>query len=700
MNQDSNVRDAGQQDLAGIVSRFRRHLPISVAIIAIAVVLAFVATQFMPRKFTATADLSYSPQGAVVRNDQRAEAPVTDAQRSAAVEAQLQLVSSLPVATEVLKSTNVAQDPELRERAAAFGNSSEAMATALLQNVGALRVGQTELFQISYTDANPLKAAQLANAFSTAYLKVQKGQKEEQADATTGQLERRIEVLRQEAEAADAAVAAYRVRNNVLTAPESQTLEQEISTINAQLAAARGAAAGARVRDAQSGNAAVSGGVDTTARSGLQERRAEVARDLAGLTARYGDRNPQVIDARERLSKIDSELSAEAGRVSRGIAAESSASGANAASLQRSLSASQAKLANNVRASVELGELQRKAETARQLYQNLLSTSGQQTANRALIQPDSRLVAEASPPLRPSSPRLLINLLVGFVLGLAIALGIAYLRESWNKTLNTIDDIDRHLGVDFLNSIPTLKSAIDKPKTNDPAEAVVLHPLSSYSESFRNLATTLTFNARSSSKPGGRVIGITSALPREGKTTTSISLARVQAMAGMRVALIDADLRRRSVTQTLAPDVTQGWTDLIEGQLRLEDVMLQDQTGFTLLPIAPKAHEAQRPMESNALIDMISRLREQFEIIFIDTAPVLAVVDTRVILPHLDALVMLAHWRQTPVKAIRAALHQIEAVGGHVDGVAMTMVNLKTQAQSGYGDASYYYDEMKEYYSK
>jgi succinoglycan biosynthesis transport protein ExoP len=83
----------------------------------------------------------------------------------------------------------------------------------------------------------------------------------------------------------------------------------------------------------------------------------------------------------------------------------------------------------------------------------------------------------------------------------------------------------------------------------------------------------------------------------------------------------------------------------------------------------------------------------------VDTAPVLAVDDTRVLLGHLDALAMLARWRQTPVKAIRAALHQVRSVGGTVVGVAMTMVDLKNQARSGYGDASDYYADMKEYYA-
>ncbi|MBB3695756.1 AAA family ATPase [Sphingomonas sp. BK580] len=701
MNQET-IRDPGPQDLAGLFSRLKRHLPLSVAIVAAMLVLAYVGTKLMSPKYTATTQLQYAPAATLARDaGSQAQRSLSDQERDAAISAQLQIVSSLPVAKQVLRDKAVLNNARLRQVAKSMdpsGQSVDALASALLANVAAARVGQTPLFTISYTDANPLDAARIANAFSRAYLTVQAQQKAGTEDGGKTDLNKQLALLGQRAREADAAVAAYRLRNNIVVDPTSTGQGEALTDMNNSLAGARGEAAQAAVRGQASGSTVISGGVDTSALSSLRQQRAEAARDLAGLSARYGDRNPQVIDARQRVAELDKSVDREMASVSRSVRAESDAARARAASIESSLAQTQGRLASNVRAGVELAELQRRADAARQLYSNLLANVGQQTTNLAIVQPDAQIVVEAVPPLSPSSPRLLINLLVGFALGSAIALALAYLRERWSQTINTIDDIQRLLGVDFLNSIPTLTSAIDKPRTKDAAEAVILHPMSSYAEAFRSLATTLIFDAREAPTEGGRVIGVTSALPREGKTTTTASMARVLAMASTKVVIIDADLRRRSVTQAMCPDATLGWTNALNGETTLRDVMVADQTGAVILPITPGAEKSQRIFETEAFKDMLATLRREFEVILIDTAPVLAVVDTRTMIPQLDSLALLTHWRRTPVKAVRAALHQIETVGGSVAGVAMTMVNLKTQAQSGYGDASYYYTDMKEYY--
>ena len=696
------------QDLAGTVSRFRRHIPISVAIIAAFLALAYLATKRMTPKYTAATQFSYTPQSAINVDGKSAVAPpASDAQRDAAIDSLLQTVSSLPVAQEALRNPVVIANPAIRKLAKSFDPnavtpSSDALAAALLSNVKAARVGSTELFSIAYTDANPVTAAQIANVIGDAFLVVQSRQKLGEKSGSADQLRQQVELLRRQAQAADQAVAAYRLSHNLLVDPNAlaSPYSNPLPQLNAQLADARGQAAQAQSRGAASGGTVVSSGLDTSALSGLREQRAEASRDLAGLLTHYGERNPQVIDARQKVADLDIAIVKEMAAMSRSAQAESSAAAARAASVASSVQQTQSQLAGNIHDSVVLADLQRKADTAHTLYSTLLANLGQQTANTALVQADARKVTPAVPPLSPSSPKLPLNLLVGFALGLGVALAVAYLRERWSQTLSTMDDIRRLLDANYLSSIPTLKSAIDKPKTRDPAEAVVLHPMSSYAEAFRSLAQTLLFDARNAKTSGGRVIGLGSALPREGKTTTTISIARVLAMGATRVVIIDADLRRRQVTQTLVPDVRKGWIEVIRGEASLEEVLIEDQTGAWILPVAPGSEKAQRVFDGDAFATMLAELREGFEVVMIDTAPVLALVDIRTIVPHLDAFALLAHWRSTPVKAIRAALHQLDAVNASVTGIVMTMVDLKTQARSGYGDASYYYNEMKEYYAE
>lgn len=704
MAEATNVRPEESQDLAGLFSRLKRHLPIILACVVGMVVVAWGISKVLPRRYSASAQLEYTPQSPVAGAPQP---QLSDLARDAKIDAEVQTMKSLPVATRVVDQLKLDRDPELREAAKDFATDAatgkQAIAGALLTNLNAARVGTTSLFEVSYTDKNPLKAMQVANAFAQAFMAEDLQSKATEFKDVDSRLNGRLDELRRKVEQADAAVAAFRVRNNLLGLPDSVTAEQEIASIRGALASARAEEAAARARSSASGSTIVGGGTNspysTQTMSSLRQQRAQVAARVAALQSRYGERYPALADARKELDAIDAQLSGEMRDLSRSAGNASRAAGSTAASLEASLAAAQARLANNVRSSVELADLQRTAQNARDAYQQLLNTSTQQNAQQSIVRPDSRIAAPASLPLTPSSPNVPVLLFMGAVLGLAIGLAIAYVRERWVQGLDTVDDIETMLGVDYFNSVPTPASSIEKPRTSDPAEATLLHPLSAYTEAYRNLATSLSFAA--SSVQGGKILGITSALPKEGKTTTSTSVARVLATGGSRTLLLDTDLRRRSVSVALAPQARVGLGEVLAGTATLDDVILrEEQTGLDVLPLAPTAGTSPHIFETPEFAALLAELRRRYELVVVDTAPVLAVADTRVLAHHFDALAMLVRWRSTPARAARAALHQISSVGSGVTGVALTMVNLKVQSQSGFGDPSYYADYMKDYYAQ
>lgn len=693
-----------RRDLAGLYSRIKTHIPL-VALSTIAMMVAAgVATQFIPKKYSASAVLNYAPKEVPLKTSSNV-IPLSDEARDAQIEAQIQTMQSLDVARAVVASQKLDKDPEFIKAAKKFARqspvNSDALAAAALENLNVRRSGQSPLITINYTSRDPLQAATLASSFAREYYALQTDRQVKQSRQVSESLDKKVDALRKQVETADAAVAKFRLEHNLLSTPGSMSPEQEIASIQADLAMARANAAEAASRGAASRYAIPGGGangpINTNTISQLQQQKAEVERRVASLSARYGPRHPQLIDANKELSAIDSQIGQEMSRIKATAGAEASAVGSRAASLSASLNAARARMADNVSASVRLGDLQREADNLRQIYQNLLQSSSEESARRSLIRPDVMITSLANVPLRPSSPNLLLNLLGGLVAGFALGVSIAYVRERWSQGLNTVDDIATLLGQNHLNSIPTLKSSIDKPKTKDPVEAVSAHPLSAYTEAFRNLATSLTYAAAAKK---GKVLGISSALPKEGKTTTSIALAHVLASAGQNVLLVDADLRRRSVTTTLNPDASKGLVQVVRGECRLGEALLREETsGFDVLPLAPESHLGPMPFEAASFNELIVHLRGRYDAILFDTAPVLAVADTRILLHHFDAMVLLARWKATPVKAVRAALHQIESVGGAVTGIALTMVDLRRQAESGYGDASYYYGYMKDYYA-
>ncbi len=688
-------------DLSGLFSIIRRQVPLVLASVILFVVLAFLVSKFLPRHYTAEAQLEYSPQETVSGTSNQ---PLSDLARDAKIDAQVQSAASLPVAVRVVEKLHLEKDPELASAAAEFvgkdAQGKQAIAAALLRNLNVTRVGTTTLFQISYTDKRPVKAMNIASAFADAYLDTELAVKMAQYSQTEQKLATRLQTMREEVELADGEVARFRIANNLLSQPDSVSTEQEISAIRTDLAMARADSAAASSRSSDSRSTVIGGGssspVSTAALASLQQQQAEVAKRVAALQSRYGDRHPVMLDARKELASIDAQLTRERAGLTRSTYAEGNAAGSRAASLQSSLSSAQARMAANVAASVKLGDLQRQAQVAREAYQQLLTTNNEQNASQSLAQADSRLASPATLPLDPSSPNVPVLLFLGAVAGLGIGLAIAFLRERWVQGLNTVDDIETLVGVDYLNSVPTPKSSIDNLQTDDPVEAVLLHPMSAYSESFRNLATSLSYAAKSDA---GKVIGVTSSLPKEGKTTTSIAIARVLAAAGSSVILIDSDLRRRSVSKELASTAKLGLADVLSGKAPLDTVLFRDSSGMDVLPLTGTTPVTPKIFEDASFDALMLRLRKQYEYIILDTAPILAVTDTRMLLRQFDALALLVRWRSTPVRAVRAAVHQINAVGGDVTGIALTMVNLKTQAQSGHGDPSYYTGYMKDYYN-
>jgi capsular exopolysaccharide synthesis family protein len=197
-----------------------------------------------------------------------------------------------------------------------------------------------------------------------------------------------------------------------------------------------------------------------------------------------------------------------------------------------------------------------------------------------------------------------------------------------------------------------------------------------------------------------KVIAITSALPAEGKTLTSMALARTAALQGRRVLIVDCDLRRRNVNRLLREDPRVGLLDVLNGDATLQEAITVDAaTGAHVLPLAETKYTPRDVFGSAAMDRLLADIRGRYELIILDTAPVLPVADTRVLAPKADLLVMLARWRKTPEPAVQAALRLVATPDINLAGVVLTMVDMKQQAKYGYGDPGYYYSSYKKYYA-
>jgi capsular exopolysaccharide synthesis family protein len=589
-----------------------------------------------------------------------------------------------------------------RERAV----GREGAISALTNRRGVKRVGLTYIIDISATSASPTKAALIANTFAELYLTQQLETKYDTIARANEWLSSRLESLRQQVEAKERAVETYRAQNGLLSAEGSTLTEQAISGLNTQLVTSRAdlAEREARLRgveielaNGKSGDSATEA-LDSTTIVNLRQKQAEIARTYAEMSTKYGPKHPEMKRVKEEQADIQKRIDAEVSRIVTSLRNEVEIARNRLGSIQGSLGVQQNDLAANNVGAVKLREMMRDADASKTLYEGFLNRSKQIAEQGGIEQPDARIVSRASTPMGPSSPQTKLNLAVGLILGLVLGGLVGLIMEMIEQALRTPDDVQERLNINCLGSLPFLDKKL---RTIDnetvPPEAYVLHrPLSAFGEALRGIRASLFFSTPDRSV---KVVAVTSALPDEGKTTTALGLARISALAGSKTVLVDCDLRRRSATHALGIDAEKGLTEVLFKTATLDEVVKKDPgSGCDVVPLAQAEFTPLDLFNSDAMRAIIEELRERYEVVILDTAPVLPLADTRVLSPLADTVLLVARWGRTPHSVVRSALDQLYAHGAHVSGAVLEGVESGMVSRLLYDKPDYYSELYQTYY--
>lgn len=734
MNETPAAASRGATDqfsLRNILAIFRRRLRLLAGVALVIFLLALLLTvQATPRYYSEARVMFDTRQEEVMASREvLSDLPI----ETSAIDTEVEVLQSRTLARQVAARLNLENDPEfnwalrppggmsaliariqgrdlptpqLPRTEAEINAGRERATSALRAGLSVTRSGLTYILNVGFTSLDPEKSARIANAFAEQYVLNQIEAKFEANRQANTFLDTRLQELRGEVLAAEAAVERYRVANNLLSSSGTTLTEQEISSYNQQLATARAeqAVEEARLRTARSQLARGSVGDDvgealqSAVVSQLRGQRSQVATRVADLQANYGPEYPELIRARQELAAIDGQIAAEIRRVISNLEARVQVARDKTASIQGTLGRARGTLAGNNAASVRLNELERNAESVRTLYEGLLERYQETTSQTGQATADSRVVSEARPDSNPASPNVPVNLAFGFIFAMAAGLGAAVLAEILDDGLLTAEDVESRLSLPALGSIPLLMSIAEaRDRKMLPSEHLVERPLSGFAEAFRSLRTSIAY-----ARLGGptKVVAITSALPGEGKTTTAVGLAISAAQAGNRVVIVDCDIRRRNVSRLLGVEAEVGLLDVLDGKVPLSEVLIQQETsGAWVLPLAKREFTPQEVFSTDAMGAVLDQLRAEFDLVILDTAPVLAIAETRVLASRSDIVVFLARWRRTPSKAADAALRALEQSNAHVAGVVLTQVDVNQQGRYGYGDPGYYYSSYKKYYA-
>ncbi len=708
-------------DLNAVIADFRRFSRFFVAILALTFLAIALPQLTQPRQYTAQSSVMMDPRTMNASPDQDVLSGLPA--DTTTVDTEVEVLKSTALAERVVESLKLEQDPEFNGalQKPMFGPAAppadkltplqqqmrhEGVVRAVLGHLAIKRSGLTRIITISFTALSPQKAQTIANEWARLYLSQQLETKYQATKEANDWLNSRLGDLRSQVEVAETAVQQYKISHNLMAAGNDSTIAQgEIATLDQQLASVKvdQAESQARLQVAQQQLANGSTGEDvgeamnSDVIKSLRTQRAQISQHMADLETRYGPLHPDIIKAKRQLDDIDSQIKAEITRLMSNLQAQAQIQRQRAASLQSSVGAARGALAGNNAAMVKLNELQRNADAVSGLYQSYLDRFKQTSSQEGLDKTDARIVSNAILPTHASSPNVPITLALAAIGALVIATTAVLVRRALDSGLITGQDVEAAFHQPYLAGIPSLASTVEKSNKATPIQYIVERPLSVFAEGFRSLRVSLIYSRLGEEV---KVIAVTSSLPGEGKTTTSMCLGRTFALAGQSVVIVDCDLRRRSINDLLGTEVKTGLLEVLAGTATVEEALIDDDaTAVKFLPLAQNSHTPKDVFGSVAMDRLLAKLRKDFDMVILDTAPVLPLVDTRVLARKADVVAMLVRWRKTPRKAVKTSLELLEDVGARIGGVVLTQVDVKEQARVGYGDSGYYYKQYRKYYT-
>jgi polysaccharide biosynthesis transport protein len=677
--------------------------------------------------YTATSTVLVDPRrSTAIESNQAAMQMSNFGTDDATIESETLLIQSIAILQRVVEKLKLTADPEFipkpglldpikrlfSSRGPDAGASPEDAAKAgavdiLQRRMKVTRQGTTFLVDINVSSESPRKAAIIANAVADGYFEEQVRAKNESTRIATNWLNGQIDAMKSRVGTAEKAVEDFRAANNLTVSQGVTVNDQQITDLNNQLIAARVQTAEARAKFDQAQQLSKSGSdsggfsaaISSDIISKLRAQYADIAKNEADLSSKYGPRHPLVANVHAQLRDTQRLINEEIQRILQSTQHDYDVARSREASLQQSFEQLQGVSSSSGQSQVRLRELQREAEANRTLYESYLARYKESTAQESLDMPDSHVVTKASIPISPSWPKTWLLLGLALTLGLGVGSVLAFLADYLDQRVKTLEQAELISRVPALAAVPLIgarelaglakrgRSELGRydPKTTGLLPAVLQPPLMRYAldapgtffaEAIRAIRLALQRTMRIHPI---KIVLVTSALENEGKTTLATNLAQSIATLGIRTLLIDADLRNPQLTRSLCPHADTGLLDLAMDRATPEQAILVDRsTGLSILPSTAvrQADLITELMFSEQIVEVLDLLRQRYEIIVIDSPPLVPLVDGRALAELADRIVLALAWDQTPGDVLAHTMDLLAPVHDRILGTVLTRVDL------------------------
>jgi exopolysaccharide transport family protein len=646
------------------------------------------------------------------------------------LETEIRILQSDLLALQVIRELNLDRRPEFGGNVPLPSSSLDlapdplqadpARASALLAGFkGNLRVAldpSSRIIEVYYRSPDPQMAATIVNTLMQTYVDNNIKSRFESTMQASDWLQKQLVDMQMKVESSQEKLVRYQKEHEILGMDEKQNITTaKLDELNKELTAAESERMDkeAFYRLVESGDPdAIASTAGTTGAQGagvqsasqlldsLRAKQADLKIQVADLSTQFGPSYPKIAQLNSQLKEVDFQIQAEMKKVVGKVRGQYMTSLQRENMLRDALD-KQKQEANRLNESaIEYNILKRDADTYRTLYEGLLQKLKEAGVSAGLRANNFHIVDSARPLTSPIEPNIKRNLGYGALLGLATAIGLAFLLEGLDNTIRTTEQAQLISGLAPLGMIPLGSKAARNGASSkrlaiaSSKEAVELvtqvRPQSQMAESYRALRTSLLLSNLGAPP---KVIMVTSALPQEGKTTTSINCSVVLAQKGVRVLLIDADLRRPSIHKTLGMGPRSGLTNVLTGSATLEQVISRSPIlpNLHVLPAGTPPPNPAELLASPNMRDVLAQLREQYDHIVVDTPPSLSVTDAVVLSQRADAVVLVIRSGQTTRQALRRAREILARVNAKVVGVLLNAVDLSSP------DYYYYYEYQGKY---
>ena len=634
-------------------------------------------------------------------------------------ETQYKVLQSRTLVEKVVNDLRLYQNPEFYRGAGLFGlfesapgkppstdpgppdTSSEAYHNSVDRVRGLMDVSpvrHSNLVELTFDSYNPQTAERVANKLADDYIEQNLQVKWDETEKASDWLQGRLAILKVKVEKAEEDLQRYAQANSILFINEKQNMDNarmeqllnEYTKAQAeryQKQSLYSLVEAGKIQD-------LPGVLSNRLIQDLEEKRADLEKDYSQVTTWVKPDYPKARQIKKQMDTLQAEIDRQKKAVIENIVDDYHASVTHEKYLAKAVDDQKAELGQLGEKGIQYNILKRDVDTNRQLYEGLLTRMKEAQVSAGLKASNIRIVDPAEAPKYPAKPRVLLNLMLGVILGLGLGIGLAFFQEYLDKTLKTPDEVERLLRLPSLGVLPRLIPADGNgsheglvPASAEIAMAPAIQTTADVLESFRSLRTSILLSA----SPVPRLILVTSALPGEGKTTTTVNLGATLASLGSKVVVIDCDMRRPSCHRSTGVKNSPGFVQCLVGHVEIAEAILPvpGVANLSVIPCGPIPPNPAEVLSSPLAAQLFRKLRNDFDYVLVDSPPLLSVTDGRILATMTDATLLVVRAFQTPYDVVRRARALLYAAGTRILGVALNDVDLRrtgyTPYHYGYG---------------